>query len=357
MKAITKPTPLNALTSRRRLDILLRTHDLDLDSTRARVRSRLERLDGIFQLVAVRHQLPQINNPVLHQTNSARPGVGVPVLVLKVDLLGAQTHEGNLHFILANTNHKHLAAEFHTPDGGRHTALHTCAFQRKTGSQSIRGRAIAIVDSVDDPLGIVLCRQTGLHLVCTDLWCQGLGELQPPLVDIRDDNGGSTGGAGTQERDETNGARAGNQTRVTQTKTTALDGGQGHTERLQQGTVLETHVSNLVAPDGGVVDVAAEQTVDWGSGEEEHVFTTVVPSRQAGFAGVADDVGLDGHPVAHTEGLHIGANGDDLTGRFVTKDVVSGDNHRTDAAFVPEVNVRSKGQLSDIRCIHVISGR
>lgn len=97
-----------------------------------------------------------------------------------------------------------------------------------------------------------------------------------------------------------------------------------------------------MAPDGRVVDIATQETVDGRGGQEGDVFATVVPAGQTGFAGIADDVGLDGNAVADFEMGDIGGHGNDLACRFVAQDMVSGDNHRADTAIVPEVDVRSK---------------
>lgn len=96
-----------------------------------------------------------------------------------------------------------------------------------------------------------------------------------------------------------------------------------------------------MAPDGGVVDVAAEQTIDGRGGQEENIFTAIVSSGQAGFAGIADDVGFDSNAVAWLEGLHVGSYSNNLAGGFVTEDMVATHDHGADAAVVPEVNVRS----------------
>ncbi len=56
-----------------------------------------------------------------------------------------------------------------------------------------------------------------------------------------------------------------------------------------------------MAPDGGVVDVAAEQAVDGRRGEEAHLVAAVVAAHEAGLAGVAGEPGLDGDAVAGLE--------------------------------------------------------
>lgn len=97
-----------------------------------------------------------------------------------------------------------------------------------------------------------------------------------------------------------------------------------------------------MAPDGRVVDITAQETVDGRSRQERNVFATVVSSSETGFAGIADDVRLDSDTVADLEMGNIGGYSDDLASRFVAENMVAGDNHRADAAIVPEVNIGSR---------------
>lgn len=94
-----------------------------------------------------------------------------------------------------------------------------------------------------------------------------------------------------------------------------------------------------MAPDGRVVDVAAEEAVDGGRGEEAHVEAAVVAAREAGFALVADDVGFDGDAVAGLEVRDGRVRGEDDAGGFVAEDVRVCHDHGADAAGVPEVDV------------------
>lgn len=69
-----------------------------------------------------------------------------------------------------------------------------------------------------------------------------------------------------------------------------------------------------MAPFGGVVDVAAEETRDWWGGEEEDVFAAVVAAGQTGLAGVTRNVGFDGDAVAWLEVLDGGVDSKNLWG-------------------------------------------
>lgn len=94
-----------------------------------------------------------------------------------------------------------------------------------------------------------------------------------------------------------------------------------------------------MAPDCGVIDVAAEQAVDGRGGEEAHVEAAVVAAGEAGLALVADDVGFDGDAVAKLEVRDGRVLGQNDAGGFVAEDVGAGDDHGADTAGVPEVNI------------------
>lgn len=90
-----------------------------------------------------------------------------------------------------------------------------------------------------------------------------------------------------------------------------------------------------------VVDVASQQPGNGRRGAELDFFAAVVAASQAGFAFAADDVGFDGDAVADTVGGDGGVGGDDDAGGLVAEDVRVGYDHGTDAAGVPEVDVRA----------------
>lgn len=69
------------------------------------------------------------------------------------------------------------------------------------------------------------------------------------------------------------------------------------------------------------------------------MIATVVSAGQAGLADTARNVGLDGDAIANLEVGNGRVDGDDITGRFVAQDVVALDNHGTNAAGVPKVNI------------------
>lgn len=67
-----------------------------------------------------------------------------------------------------------------------------------------------------------------------------------------------------------------------------------------------------MAPFGGVVDVAAEETWDRRSTEEKNVLASIVATSKAGFARVAGNVGLNGDAVTRLEVLDGGVDSNDL---------------------------------------------
>lgn len=67
-----------------------------------------------------------------------------------------------------------------------------------------------------------------------------------------------------------------------------------------------------MAPDGGMGVVPTEEAGDGRRAGEENMFTTVVGTGEAGFAGVARDVGFDRDFVAWFEVFDGGVDGHDL---------------------------------------------
>lgn len=59
----------------------------------------------------MRNQILHIDDIVLHEADSAGPGVGVAVLELQVYLLRAEAHEGDGHVGLADADDEDFAAE------------------------------------------------------------------------------------------------------------------------------------------------------------------------------------------------------------------------------------------------------
>ena len=94
-----------------------------------------------------------------------------------------------------------------------------------------------------------------------------------------------------------------------------------------------------MAPDGWVVDVAAEKAGDGRGGVEAHLQTAVVAACEAGFAGVAGERRFNGHSVAGFQVGDGGMDGEDFAGGFMAQDVVVCDDHGANAAGMPEVDV------------------
>ncbi len=82
------------------------------------VRARIERANRILEAESMRHQPFHVEHSALHEANCARPGVGVAVLKLEVDFLGAETHEWDLHVWLADADDEDFAAKFDGVDLG-----------------------------------------------------------------------------------------------------------------------------------------------------------------------------------------------------------------------------------------------
>ena len=130
--------------------------DLDLDGARLGVRGRVKGLERILELEAVRDELGHVDDAVLDQADGARPGVGLAVLELQVDLADAGAHELHVDLVAAHADDEHLAAELDCPDGRVNAALDAGALDRHGGLNAAEG--------ADDRLGRVLGRRP-LHLV------------------------------------------------------------------------------------------------------------------------------------------------------------------------------------------------
>ncbi len=196
----------------------------------------------------------QINDPTLHQPNRPRPRIRVPVLELQIDLLRAEPHERQAHVRLPHPDHKHLPPEFRGVDGCRDGGLDAGAFH-SYGGLDVGGEG-------DEFLGCVLGGGAALDVVGADAGDEGFCELEAAFVDVRDDERFGARGGAAQEGDEADGAGAADEHAVAEADRGALHACERDAEGLEHGAVFEGHGADLVAPDGGVVDVAAEQAVD-----------------------------------------------------------------------------------------------
>ena len=293
----------------------------------------MKRLDRILNIKPMRHQPPQIHHPTLHQPNRARPRIRIPVLELQINLLRAQPHERQLHLRFAHANHENFSPKLHTVDRGVDARFDARAFERDGGLDA--------VCQLDDLLCGVFLGDAALHLERAHAGDEFLGKGEAALVNVGHDDGFGAGGGGAEEGDEADGPGAADEEGVAEADAGALDAGEGDGEGLEEGAVLKGHGADLVAPDGRVVDVAAEEAVDGRGGEEAHGEAAVVAAREAGLAVAADDVRFDGDAVAGAEGGDGGVRGEDDAGGLVAEDVRVCHDHGADAAGVPEVDVGS----------------
>lgn len=88
-----------------------------------------------------------------------------------------------------------------------------------------------------------------------------------------------------------------------------------------------------MTPFGRVFQVAAEQTIVRGRGEELDRYAAVVAASEARLAVEARNVGFDGYAVAGLQGGDGGAHGENCAGGFVTQDVRVFDYHGAYAAL------------------------
>ena len=94
------------------------------------------------------HQSLHINDSALNKANSTGPGVGVAVLELEIDFLGAETHKRNLHVGLSDANDEDFATKLNGVD------LDNSQFYCLKGSdgeeKELRLTAAAIEDSTPE---------------------------------------------------------------------------------------------------------------------------------------------------------------------------------------------------------------
>lgn len=289
----------------------------------------------------MRHELLHIDHPVLHQSYRPRPCVAVPILELEIDFLRAETHERNTHVGFSDTNDEDFPAEFNAVDGVGDGGFDARAFERDGGFDAVCGG--------DDFVGAVRWLQGGVDFVGFCARAQFGGVLEAAFVDVGDDDGAGAGGLAAEEGDEADGAGAADEDAVAEGDAGAFHACEGDAEGFEEGAVFVGHGADFVAPDGRVVDVAAEEAVDGWGGEEFHVLAAVVAACEALFAVVADQAGFDGDAIAGLEVCDGGMSCEDDTSGFVAEDVVIGDDHGANGTGMPEVDVRSERSYQSLR--------
>ena len=245
---------------------------------------------------------------------------------MEVDLTCGKPHEGDLDLVLADTNNEDLATELDRLDSTSDRGLDSCAFESV-------GRLDAVCE-LENRVAEVLGRVAEFNLVCEDARNELAGELETARVDIGDDEGSCTSSLCAEKRHETNGAGTADKNGVTKPDVCAVETSKSDGERLEHSAILESHaVGHLVAPHGGVLEVAAEQASDGRCGEKLDGLAAVVAACKAGLALVADDVGLDRDAVADLEVGDRLMDSHDYTGRLVAEDVCVFNNHGTNATL------------------------
>lgn len=275
---------------------LIEALDQDLDGAALRVRRRLKCLDGLLEREAVRDELGQVNDAAPQQADGAWPGVAVAVLQLDVDLADRGAHKRNGDVVLADADDEDLAAKLGRPDGRRDAALDARALHGQRGLDAAHG--------LDNLPTRRLRPDPRRHVMRDDARAHLPRKRQPARGNVRDDERARAGGGAAQQRDEADGPRAADEHGVAEARRGALNGREGHAERLQQRALVVRQAVELVAPHGRVVDVAPQQAVDGRRRQEGDARAAVVPPRQARLAGVAHDIGLDGDAVPDGERRH-----------------------------------------------------
>ena len=292
----------------------------------------MKRLHRILNLKPMRHQPLHIHNPTLHQPYGPRPHIRIAILELQINLLRAEAHEWQADLALAHPNHKHLTPKLDRPDCACDAALHARTLERD------RQRHAAC--RVFDVFARLLGGDTALDLVGAGGGDKLLRKAEAAFIDIGDDDRLCTGGSAAEEGDKTNWAGTANKYWVAKADTTAIDTSKGDTEWLEQGAFFEAHVAYLMAPQGRMVQVAAEKTMEGRCGEELDVQAAIVAASKAGFAGMAYYVRLNGDAVAGLEMRDGGVHGDDNSCGLMAKDVSVFYNHGPNPSGMPEMDIR-----------------
>lgn len=90
-----------------------------------------------------------------------------------------------------------------------------------------------------------------------------------------------------------------------------------------------------------MVDVAAQHAVVRRRRQELVVLAAVVAAMATWFTGEARHIGFNGYAVANLERGYRRVDGNDLTSRLVTEDVVAANYQWADTSVVPKVNIRT----------------
>jgi len=209
---------------------LIQTLNLHLDSPRLEIGRRLEGLDGLLELEAVRDQLPEVDDAVLHEPDGLGPRVCVAVLELEVDLARGEAHEGNLHLVLADADDEDLAAELDGLDGAGHARLDARALHGDGGLDAVH--------EGEDARAEVVGRVAELDLVREQARDEVAREIEAALVDVCDDEGRGAGRFAAQGCDEADGTGAADDDGVTEADARAVHARQCDREGLEHCAVF-----------------------------------------------------------------------------------------------------------------------
>lgn len=198
--------------------------------------------------------------------------------------------------------------------------------------------AVGDASVLEEGLGVLLGRDA---LGAVDVGCaEVLGEVELRLDNVDADNLGGTVGLGDGSAEETDGAGAHDDDRVTGLDVSLLDDVHTDSEGLDHGTLLKRDVlGELEAEIGGCVPETGQGAIVWGSGSKDHIRAEVILASDAVGAATARVSGLEGHAVADLELGNLVANLDNGAGGLVAKDHGVLDDEGADGAVDPVVDV------------------
>lgn len=237
------------------------------------------------------------------------------------------------------TTYEDGAAEAHAEDGRLNGRFDAGALE---GDEETAGEACLLLDLLTEALGI----DAALHEYRLDAGHELLCEIEARLSDVGDDDGGCPCGASGEERDETDGTSATDEKGVAQLELGAFDTGEGHSERLEKGALLEADaVGDLVDPGGGVEVEASESAVVRGRREKDNLGAGIVATNPAELALATGYTSLHGYSVSYLETLHTRT---DLMNLSSTCETASG----SASASTPSDSVSITGVCTDSTHFH-----
>ena len=160
--------------------LVLQVRNLHFNRTALHISTRLQSAYRILDRKTMRHQFPDVaQQPSFHESYRFWPRISIPVLEPEVHFPRRQPHERELHLVLPDANDKHGAAEPHGVNRSADRRLGACALKRDV--------RLCAAHRLDNPRRQRFRRFAECHAKCAHAaGCKRLGELEPLLVEVCD---------------------------------------------------------------------------------------------------------------------------------------------------------------------------